>query len=380
MEKKIIFCNIAWMKDYRGKTDEDIPINGGKYIDEVGTGGEVCSFLDDNGKCHGLVRIKGKIALQNHFKGVKLKDEYVDDVLVVWVATNEKKQTRIVGWYKNARVYRENRELIFFTEQSSNQYYNVEAKTTDCFLLPVEDRTFEINRASEVGVGMGMGQSNIWYAESTFARANIVPAVIKYIENYDGNNINFVYDDWDIENEINDIKFSNDFGKLYEKGLESYEKKSYYEALIYFKAAQKIDEPIEMLRKLGKTLFYTLRYDEAVDLFKRIIDLEGVKIDLLVYTMQSYDLTENREKTIEYANKVIELPSNDYNAMEDKINAYCIIFNICIYEKKFKKAEEIMGKLQIYLKENAEYSTEDTDRIINQMQENIRVSVENLIR
>lgn len=31
---KILFCNIAWMKKYRGVTDHDIPVNGGSYVDE----------------------------------------------------------------------------------------------------------------------------------------------------------------------------------------------------------------------------------------------------------------------------------------------------------------------------------------------------------
>lgn len=81
---------------------------------------------------------------------------------MVWVATNEDKQTRIVGWYKNARVYREVRLLTFFTEESANSYYNMEVDAKDSYLLPVEDRTFPINRASEVGKGMGFGQSNIF--------------------------------------------------------------------------------------------------------------------------------------------------------------------------------------------------------------------------
>lgn len=196
MEKKILFCNIAWMKYYVGVTDEDQPINGGEYIKEVGKGGEVYNFLDDNGKCHGFVRVGGNMALEKHFKGAKAKDDYVDDVLVVWVATNKNKQTRIVGWYKNARVYRKVHRtggaLTFFFVPKISSYYNIEAKAIDCYLIPEEDRNFPIDRASEVGEGMGFGQSNIWYAESDFAKANIVPKVIEYIESYDGPYANFV--------------------------------------------------------------------------------------------------------------------------------------------------------------------------------------------
>ena len=30
----VVFCNIAWMKNYRGITDEDQPYNGGSFVKE----------------------------------------------------------------------------------------------------------------------------------------------------------------------------------------------------------------------------------------------------------------------------------------------------------------------------------------------------------
>lgn len=34
---RILFCNIAWMKEYRGNEDgKDTPLNGGSYVDETG--------------------------------------------------------------------------------------------------------------------------------------------------------------------------------------------------------------------------------------------------------------------------------------------------------------------------------------------------------
>lgn len=42
--KKIVFCNIAYMKYYCGSTEEDTPMNGGKYIGENKDGGEAITF------------------------------------------------------------------------------------------------------------------------------------------------------------------------------------------------------------------------------------------------------------------------------------------------------------------------------------------------
>lgn len=379
MEKKIIFCNIAWMKNYSG-TNNDPPMNGGQHIKDVGSGGEVYSFLDDNGKCHGFVRIHGNIALEKHFKEAKAKDEYIDDVLVVWVATNKKKETRIVGWYKNARVYRSDKDLIFFANHKESSYYNVVADAKDCYLIPEDLRTFPIHRASEVGCGMGFGQSNIWYAESEFAKKNIVPKVIEYIEDYKGSYANFVYDLWDLEKEIEDIEFSNDFTKLYEEGVRNYNQKNFYDSIVYFKAAQRIDESTEMLAKLAESLFYALRYDKAISLFNKLIDIEGETINSLKFIMSSYDYIEDREKTIKYANKIISFPTDSYDDIEDKTLAYCVLFDIYIYKNKFKKAEKIMNDFEDYSKRIAKYYQEDISEITYKMKEVLGESQQDLIR
>ena len=30
--KKVVFCEIAWMKYYSGVSEDDQPVNGGKYV------------------------------------------------------------------------------------------------------------------------------------------------------------------------------------------------------------------------------------------------------------------------------------------------------------------------------------------------------------
>jgi len=150
----IIFCNIAWMKNYTGVQEDDQPINGGSYIKEYGEGAEQFNFLDYNGKCYGFFMMHGKIALEAHFENASKDQAYIDEVLVVWVATNENNETRIVGWYNNARLYREEQFQEAFTDEAYNLYFNVEASAKDCFLLPEEQRTFPIQRAAESGKGI----------------------------------------------------------------------------------------------------------------------------------------------------------------------------------------------------------------------------------
>ena len=58
--KKVVFCEITWMKYYGGVTENDRPKNGGKYIAENETGGEVYNFAPYNHKCYGYVMHYGE--------------------------------------------------------------------------------------------------------------------------------------------------------------------------------------------------------------------------------------------------------------------------------------------------------------------------------
>lgn len=46
---RVLFCNIAWMKEYRGNEDgKDTPLNGGSYVDETGDAHEKYNFTPVN--------------------------------------------------------------------------------------------------------------------------------------------------------------------------------------------------------------------------------------------------------------------------------------------------------------------------------------------
>ena len=380
MEKKIIFCNIAWMKEYLGARDNDRPMNGGEYVEFQGTGGEAYNFLDHNGICHGFVRVGGAMALEKHFKESRSTDSYIDDILVIWVATNKNKETRIVGWYKNARVYRTDKDLTFFTDPATSSYYNITAKAKDCYLVPENNRDFSIDRASEVGTGKGIGQSNLWYAESNYAKANIIPKVIEYVNEYDGTYANFVYDLWNIEDEIAKIDFKDNFEKLYEEGEKSFKEKNDFNAMVYFKAAEKIDRPVKLIKKLAILAYYFLRLDESIELFNEIIEKEGETVESLIFLRCCYDLKQDREKMIEYAFKLIEFNSDSLEDLEHKRVAYINIFDAYLYDKKFKKAEKIIDELENFLTNIAKYSEKDIDDSIKPLRELLNYRIESLVK
>lgn len=144
------------------------------------------------------------------------------------------------------------------------------------------------------------------------------------------------------------------------------------DSLIYLKAAQRIEEPIEMLGKLGEILYYLLRADKSIEIFSRLIDIEGETIYSLDFMMRNYDFIEDSKKTVDYCNKIIDFPSDSYEDIEIKVYTYCIMFDIYIYEGQVKKAEKTMKDLKKYLENTAGYSKEDRDNMINQMKDILR--------
>ncbi|MBC8562373.1 tetratricopeptide repeat protein [Jutongia huaianensis] len=180
--KKVVFCEIAWMKYYSGVSEDDQPVNGGKYVKENKEGGEIYNFAPYNHQCYGYVMHQGEeLHIERYDKILRDFDE-VRDMTVVWVASDGK-SSKIVGWYEHATMYR------FWQQFYDSLYcgdwrnsYNFVAEEKDCYLIDEKDRSFVVPRAPLAGKGKGMGQSQVWYADSEYAQEEIIPKVIAYLE------------------------------------------------------------------------------------------------------------------------------------------------------------------------------------------------------
>lgn len=184
---RILFCNIGWMKYYNGQNDKDRLLNGGKWVKENQEGGEIYNFRNLNGYYYGYVGYIENMRIER-LQGVTRKDTEVEDVLVVWVAKDNKQNNKIVGWYKKATVYRKYKSF-YVNNTGSQVFYKIKANVFDSTLLPISERKFDIPRASVAKDGVGMGQSNIWYADEEKSEL-FVKEVIDYIEGYSGEKLN----------------------------------------------------------------------------------------------------------------------------------------------------------------------------------------------
>jgi hypothetical protein len=175
----ILFCNVGWMERYQGLHVGDQISRGGAYVKKEGRGHEICNFSHDKNILYGYVQPPGEQININRI-GASSDDYSIDGVTVVWTAGPPGGGTTIIGWYKNATVFRNYqkfKKVPAAQSQNGIDGYWIKAPLADAKLLLVDARIFEIPRA----VKGGIGQSNVWYADKPES-ASLVEKVRAMIE------------------------------------------------------------------------------------------------------------------------------------------------------------------------------------------------------
>lgn len=171
----VIFLNIGWMRLYEGPRADDPTRGNFGYLKGRKHGGECFNFAPKNGQCFGQKSGFGGIGISR--LGAEKTDQFVDGVLLVWIARNPlTNKTCIVGWYKNARVYHQHQNPSMGKGYRGIPYIT-EAVEKNCHLLPVNQRVFHIPSRNEVDGGYG--QSPVWYGLGKV----FINKVKKYIKN-----------------------------------------------------------------------------------------------------------------------------------------------------------------------------------------------------
>ncbi len=198
---RILFCKISSMKHYKGVTENDKPTNGGSFVKDNGFGFEEYNFMPretENGEyCFGYVEAKGTIkGKSNQLRIEKINGcenyknlDSVDNVLVVWCATTYRNETSVVGWYKNATVYRNYQPLSIENKDAlEDRNFNVKAKAEDCVLIP-ESHRIEFKWSAPVAKKKkyGFGQAMTWYASEGKAQ-DFINDLIGNIDKYNEEN------------------------------------------------------------------------------------------------------------------------------------------------------------------------------------------------
>lgn len=175
----IVFCNVGWMERYQGQGGNDKIKGGGGYVLANGMGHEILNFHADRGTVFGFAQAPGQGIDVERLGAAKGATE-LKDVTVVWTATRPKGKTVVVGWYRNATVYRSYQKHVTQPAAQAGSGitdYLVKAAASDATLLPVDARVLQVPRQQKGG----MGQSNVWYADAPESRVFVrsVEALLK---------------------------------------------------------------------------------------------------------------------------------------------------------------------------------------------------------
>lgn len=178
------------MNRYEGLQGQpDKIVGGGKHVTTYNHGHEVCNFLAcPDGKVYGHVEtIHGKDRDRSIFieqLGASRDDDAIDEVTVVWTATNPQIRGRyIVGWYENSRVYRDRQYHPRYPTRQHRRdkidNFRIEASASDATLIPVEERGFVLGR----GKGW-MGHAQWWFPLQKATTHRHIATFLGYLSEY----------------------------------------------------------------------------------------------------------------------------------------------------------------------------------------------------
>lgn len=327
------------MLHYEGQTSRDItPTGAGKWVKENADAHEKWNFLNYNGICYGFVQNNGQFRIE-HFEGVASNASDTDGVTIIWCAPIEKGKTVIVGWYENAKVYRDYQQSNYTMTSGLNRDFFVQAKAEDCYLLPEHLRKFEIERASVTGIGQGFGQQNYWYAESEYARKELIPKVLEFIYTHKEDRINRTDDFFKQPSNVGAPLTKNE-----EEQANTYYENSEYDLYLplgyrNFDQTKSADEAFFIATAL-KELY---QFEASIKWYNKVIEIEGETWDVAKNLPYLYEQVREHEKAITMAKKLLEYPQGKQDEIRDEV--YSIIADNYKYQGEVEEGIKWLDKV-----------------------------------
>ena len=184
----MIFLRVGRMEHYQGIVDGDDIRGGGAYVVEHGYGHEIFNFQQFQGLVYGYVQPtrgghnrSGEAGINITRLGASASNESVAGVLAIWVATHPEGGACVVGWYRNATVFRNWQPPIpnLGREYAGQEFgYYVTAQSNDATRLPKDERVFSIPQRGQGA----FGRSNVWYADDPKEHRDFRLKVLRYVE------------------------------------------------------------------------------------------------------------------------------------------------------------------------------------------------------
>lgn len=327
---RLIFIPVEWMHYYVGDIHEERELPACAY-----------NFQYVNSKYYGYAEGLEEIPLEK-LDDVSKEADKAEDVTVVWVAKQEEGEHTIVGWYKKATLYRTPQKKLTLDNERVELVYSIEGDVRSCTLLPIEERGFILPKAKET----------IWFEEDKTYRSDIAA----YLHNYAGVKINSYVGKENLEKEAS-ITF-DDYEKYLIKADEFQNKGLYDKAIRWCNKAIHEVPDISIAYECKANILLSLKmYDEALELYKKLIEMEP-SCETYTYCLGlCYGLKENYKKALTYYNTYLQ-SEEDASSIADR---GVINYNLGYYDeakRDFERATKLEGdnpffeKLQSYYEQN----------------------------
>lgn len=213
---KTILCRICWSKKYNGTGDLQCVNMDFDYE----YGGETWNFSPcDDGIIRGYVMLSatdstgqftGTIDINK--LGANTKDKFIEGINIIFFAANPKDKTNyVVGWYENAKVYRNWVGYpILNNEPWEDRTYSFECNTWNAYLIPEYKRHVKVitarsKEAIERG-GSFPGMSGVFFGKSNEEYTTELLETIKHEQ---------------LKNELEEIKEKTEIGTTEKQQLVS---------------------------------------------------------------------------------------------------------------------------------------------------------------
>ena len=319
---RILFCNITYLKFYDGRVvGEYKPKTGGRWVQDNEDAHEKWNFLNMDGCCYGYVQGNSEQMHIEKLDKVYRHQEEADDVTVIWCASHPTRGTVVVGWYEHAVVYRYLQDMITTPITGLERCYWFKTKAEDAYLLPEENRTLEIGRASKTGAGTGFGQQNYWFAESKYARENIIPAVMEFIEDNRDKRFNVLPERFMQPEPLKPLT------KEEESLVKEMDDDDFMEFLPYAYRKYAYDQSADNAYNIAACLQNLFQYKMAIPWYEKTIELDPNDKQTKETMVYMYQQCEGYDKSTALAMKLLEEAEGEDADYIDEL--YSVIADNC---------------------------------------------------
>lgn len=285
---KVLLVNVPWMKYYEGEGDEEVKVPECGY-----------NFQYVDGYYYGYT---GEESLPIIEEVMGEQDE-VSSVTIVWVAQNREGQNKVVGWYKEATLYKEVKRELTLDEARTLFVYNIKAPASKALLLPVEHRQLDILEEKEIK----------WLTSDEPLSRDL----LMYMHNYQGDQMNYIFKTKDIEG-CSILNFA-EYEMYFQKADEFLAKNLYDRAVRCFNKAIHIEPDLTMAYEAKGSIFLSLRmYKEALAVYETIMKLEPENKEALYCIALIKGLLKEYKESLVAYDTYLHTVKEDYNAVAER--------------------------------------------------------------